>query len=238
MSFRELGINDSDGLARHYGKTFLWMAIALALTAAVAWYMYDSWLWVDLALAFGGYGSFILLIAQLVLVVVISSMLQKLSFPVMLALFFAYSALTGINLSVIFVAYTFSSIALAFVCSALLFVNMGIIGYVTKRDLSRFGNILLAGLITLAVTTFINIFLGLEGLEMIMNYVGVLLFMGLTAYDMQKVKAHYYAVSDGSEEGAVLADKLSIYCALELYLDFINMFLRILRILGRSNSRR
>lgn len=237
MSYRELGINETDGLIKHYGKTFLWMALALVITAGVAFYVYDSYLWLDVMYAFEGYGAFILLIAQLVLVVVISALMKKISFPVMLTLFFVYSALTGVNLSVLPMVYGFENMAIAFVCASLLFVNMGIIGFTMKRDLSKFSNILIGGLITLVIVTLINNFMHLEMLDSMMNYFGVVLFMGLTAYDMQKVKHYYHAMNQGDEaQASAMTNKISIYCALQLYLDFINMFMYILRILGRNRN--
>lgn len=237
MSYRELGYNESDGLTKFYGRTFLWMALALIITAGVAFYVYDSTLWIDIALSFGGYGSFILLIGQLVLVLVISGMIRKLNFATMLALFFAYSALTGVNLSVLPIIYGFENMAIAFVCASLLFVNMGIIGLITKRDLTKYSSLFLGGLITLAVVTLVNMFAGLEGLDVFMNYFAVLLFMGLTAYDMQKLKQFYHAANqDALEAAGAMVNKVSIYCALQLYLDFINMFLYILRILGRNRN--
>lgn len=232
MSYKEAGMNQLNGLSKHYAKVFLWMALGLAMTALVAFGVYGSGLWIDIALSFSGYGSFILLIAQLVLVVVFSAKLNTLSFKVVLALFFAYSALTGINFSVLPAVYDLNSMGIAFLCSALLFVNLAVIGYTTKKDLSQFQPLLLAGLITLIVVTFINFFLGIEGLDRLMNYFGVFVFMGLIAFDMQKVK-HYYSLSADNEE---FANKVAVYCALELYLDFVNIFLRILNILGRRKD--
>lgn len=234
MSYNELGMNQANGLAKHYGKTFLWMALGLIITAGVAWYVYDSTLWIDIAFSFQ-YAPLILLVAQLVLVMVIGGMMQKLSFGVMLALFFVYSALTGVNLSVLPLMYGIDTMAIAFVCATLLFVNMGIIGVVTKQDLSKFRTILIAGLFTLIIVTLINVFMDLEGVAVFLNYAAVLLFMGLTAYDMQKIKHYYNAFTQvETEAGEAMLNKLAIYSALQLYLDFINMFLYILRILGRS----
>ncbi len=238
MSYREWDWNETQGLTKFYGRTFLWMALALVITAGVAFLVYDSNIWIDIALSFGGYGSFLLLIAQLVLVMVLSGMMRRLSFATTLALFFAYSALTGVNLSVLPIIYGFNNMAIAFVCAALLFVNMGIIGFVTKRDLTRLSSLMIGGLITLIFVTLINMFANLEGLDVFMNYFAVLLFMGLTAYDVQKIKKLYFAAEQGMMgEPVGMTNKLSIYCALELYLDFINMFLYILRILGRNRNR-
>lgn len=232
MSYREAEMNQMNGLSKHYAKVFLWMALGLAMTALVAFGVYGSGLWIDIALSFGGYGSFILLIAQLVLVVVFSTKLKTLSYQAVLAIFFVYAALTGINFSVLPAIYDFSSMGIAFLCAALLFVNLAFIGFTTKKDLSRYQPLLLAGLVTLIVVTFINIFLGIEGLDRFMNYLGVFIFMGLIAYDMQKVK-HYYVMSSGNE---AFANKVAVYCALELYLDFVNIFLRILNILGKRKD--
>lgn len=232
MSYKDYGMNRTSGLSKHYAKVFLWMALGLALTALVAFGVYGSGLWIDIALSFGGYGSFILLLAQLVLVIVFSAKLQTLSFQAVLTIFFAYSALTGINFSVLPAIYDLTSMGIAFLCASLLFVNLAIIGYTTKKDLSRLQPLLLAGLITLVVVTFINFFLQIDGLDRFMNYVGVFVFMVLIAFDMQKVK-HYYAMSASDE---AFANKIAVYCALELYLDFVNIFLKILNILGKRKD--
>lgn len=236
MSLNELGYEKDKGLSKHFAKTFLWMSLALALTALVATGLYESGLYLDVYFSFGRYGSIILLVIQLVLVFMISSIMNKLSFPVVLCLFFAYAILTGINLSVLPAIYGFANMGIAFACAALLFVNMGIIGLTTKKDLSSWGTILFAGLISLLLVTLINLFLNLETLDWIMNYFAIGLFMALTAYDMQKIRRFYSMTVSVQGNSMSVLNKLSIYCALELYLDFINLFIRILKIIGRNRD--
>jgi len=236
MSLHELGYETQKGLSRHFAKTFLWMSVALALTALVAVGLYESGLYLNIYFSFGRYGSIILLVLQLFLVFAISSVMNRLSFSVVLILFFAYAGLTGINLSVLPAIYGFTNMGIAFACAALLFVNMGIIGLTTKKDLSSWGTILFAGLISLLIVTLINLFLNLETLDWMMNYFAIGLFMALTAYDMQKVRHLYSRGVSMHGNSASILNKISVYCALELYLDFINLFIRILKIIGRNKD--
>lgn len=212
-------------------RTFLlnvynWMAMGLAITGVVAYGMYASNLVYLLAanpiLYFG------LFIVQLGIVIGLSFAMNKIHSLLAIAAFFLYSALTGLTFSVLFLIYTGASIASTFFVCAGMFGAVSVFGYVTKMDLSGIGTFLFMGLIGLILASIVNIFLGNETLYWIISYVGVLIFVGLTAYDTQKIKNMSYEVDGGSEQGK----KAAVFGALKLYLDFINMFLFLLRILG------
>lgn len=208
-------------------KVYVWMALALALTGVTAFGIAAS---PTLMLTIISnkvifYGS---MIGEIALVWYISARLQKLSLSTATMLFILYSILNGVTMSVIFLAFTFSSIAKVFFITAGTFGVMAVIGYTTKTDLSKFGKILLMGLIGIIIASVVNIFLKSNGFDMIVSYIGVLLFTGLTAYDVQAIKKLLMTQSDMSEG----AQKLALIGALNLYLDFINLFLYLLRILG------
>ncbi len=170
-----------------------------------------------------------LIIAQLALVFVLSGMVQRLSAGMATTLFMLYSALTGLTLSSIFIAYTYSSIASTFVVTGGMFGAMSLYGYTTKRDLSGFGSMLFMGLIGIVLASLVNLWLKSEALMWAVTYIGVVLFVGLTAYDTQKLKNIGEQID--TRDSATLR-KYSILGALTLYLDFINLFLMLLRIMG------
>ena len=170
-----------------------------------------------------------LVIAEFALVIGISAAINKLSLTTATLMFVLYSVINGAVLSSIFLIYTMSSIASVFFITAGTFAVMAFIGYVTKTDLSSMGKILFMALIGIIIATIVNIFLKSSGLEMIVSYLGVLIFVGLTAYDSQKIKNMLLMAPDASEG----AQKLALLGALTLYLDFINLFIYLLRIFGR-----
>lgn len=217
-------------LSQHLTNTFLWMTAGLAVTAVVAFVTLFSGLWMTIysfSLA-----PFVLLIAQLGVVIFLTGKLAKMQPSTAKILFLAYSALTGVTFSILPLAYGLSTMFIAFGFTALMFGSMAVIGMTTKRDLSGLGPILMAGLITMIVITIVGWFINLDAISMVMNYIMIGLFLGLTAYDMRKMRAMYYACESEPE----MLDKISIYSALDLYLDFINIFLYVLRILGRSSK--
>ncbi len=171
----------------------------------------------------------ILIVAELGLVMVISSAINRLSFTTAGLLFILYSVLNGVTLSVIFLAYTLSSIATTFFVTAGTFGAMSVFGYVTRRNLSGMGRILFMALIGLIIATVVNIFVKSTGLQALLNYVGVLVFVGLTAYDTQKIKLMFQQTGGEINEAT---QKLALLGSLTLYLDFINLFLYLLRLLG------
>ncbi len=168
------------------------------------------------------------IILQLVVVIVLSAGIQKLSATAALGLFFGYAALTGFTFSLIFLAYDLGTVTLAFVSAAAMFGASAVFGFVTKRDLSAFGRFFMMALIGIIVLSLLNLFVQSSGLNLLVSYAGVALFAGITAWDIQRIKDGQIAGLVGSME------KASVLGALHLYLDFINMFLFLLRIFGSS----
>ncbi|QYY44443.1 Bax inhibitor-1/YccA family protein [Aneurinibacillus thermoaerophilus] len=177
------------------------------------------------------YAFFIILIAELILVFYLSARVQKLSATSAMLLFFIYAALNGITFSLLFALYTSTSIVLTFLVTAGMFGALALYGYVTKRDLSRMGSILFMALIGLILATLVNFFLQSSSLYWITTYAGVVIFSGLTAYDMQKIKETNIIGNEDTEEET----KEAIIGALILYLDFLNLFLYLLRIFGNRD---
>lgn len=210
-------------------SVYNWMAIGLALTGFVAFYVSNS----DtmLRLIFGNRLIFFgLIIGELALVFSISAQVHKMQASTATALFVLYAALNGATLSSIFIAYTRSSIASTFFVCAGTFVACSIYGYATKRDLTSMGGFLFMGLIGIVIASLVNMFLRSTGMSMIISYIGVIVFVGLTAYDTQKIKM--MALTQPADLDAGVVRKGAILGALSLYLDFINLFLMLLRIMG------
>jgi hypothetical protein len=216
---------DASVLVRFFNAVYGWMAAGLALTAVVAWYVAHHQEALKLVL---GPQIWILFIAQIVLVATISIAVNKISASVATALFLLYAALNGLTLSVIFLIYTKSSLASAFGVTAGTFAVMSIYGMVTKTDLTRIGSLLFMALIGLVIASVVNMFWANSTMQWIITYAGVFIFVGLTAYDTQKLKQIAYA----TQNDAAMASRLAINGALTLYLDFINLFLFILRLMG------
>jgi FtsH-binding integral membrane protein len=217
---------DSTTVAAFFNAVYAWMAAGLALTAVVAWYVSTQpRIWQQL---FNGPTILILFIAQIALVVTISRAINKISTGVATGLFMLYAALNGLMFAAIFLIYARASIAGAFVVSAGIFGAMSLYGFVTRTDLSRMGAILFMALIGLVLASLVNMFWANSTLYWIITYVGVFVFVGLTAYDTQKLRM--IAVTTAGDPA--LSSRLSVTGALTLYLDFINMFMFILRIMG------
>lgn len=210
-------------------SVYNWMGIGLALTGFIAYYVSNNE--GMQRLIFGNpfifYG---LIIAELALVFTLSARVQKMQASTATALFILYAAMNGATLSFIFLVYTKSSITSTFFVCAATFVACSIYGMVTKRDLTSMGGFLTMGLIGIIIASVVNMFVRSSGMSMIISYVGVLVFVGLTAYDTQKLKTMALSQPAGLEAGVVR--KGAILGALSLYLDFINLFLMLLRILG------
>ncbi|GGD10713.1 MULTISPECIES: Bax inhibitor-1/YccA family protein [Franconibacter] len=216
------------GLQTFMAQVYGWMTCGLLLTAFVAWYAANTpavmmYVFSSRITFFG------LIIAQLAVVFVLSGLVHKLSPAVATALFMLYSALTGLTLASIFLVYTYASIASTFVVTAGMFGAMSLYGYTTKRDLSGFGNMLFMALIGILIASLVNFWLKSTALMWAVTYIGVIVFVGLTAYDTQKLK-NLGAEIDVNDRGHLR--KYSILGALTLYLDFINLFLMLLRIFG------
>ena len=217
---------------------YMWMAAAMCITAGVAFFTASSPALLNLI-----YGNsaaiWVLFLAELGLVMWISAGINRLSPTTATALFLLYSAINGLTLSFIFFAYEIGTIYQAFAASALTFGAMSLFGYTTKKDLSGLGSFLFMGLIGLIIASVINIFWGNSMMDAIITYIGVFLFVGLTAYDTQKIKQMCYAVDQGSAMGysdAAAPRRIAILGALTLYLDFINLFLYLLRLFGRNRD--
>ena len=171
------------------------------------------------------------LLGELGLVYFISSRIMNLSLTTATLLFIVYSILNGVTMSFIFLVYTTSSIANVFFITAGTFGAMSLIGYTTKRDLSKMGQLLMMALVGLIIASFANILMKSDTLSLIISYVGVVVFVGLTAWDTQKIKRMLAQADDISED----AQKIALLGALTLYLDFVNLFLYLLRLLGKRN---
>ena len=211
-------------------NVYCWMALALVVTGLTSYYVASS----ERILSLMGSGLYIgLLIAEVVLVVILSARIHKMSFTTAGIVFVAYSILNGVTLSVLLMIYTFESIALAFFITAGTFTAMALIGHFTKKDLSSMGQILLMALIGLVIATVVNLFIGSSTFQYILSYVGVIIFVGLTAYDAQKIKNQINEFGTEISENTM---KLALMGALELYLDFINLMIYILRILGSRRN--
>jgi len=214
-------------------SVYNWMAIGLALTGFVA-YSVANMPEVQQVIFGSGIIFFGLIIAQLALVFVISSRIYKMQAGTATSLFLLYSALNGATLSSIFLAYANSTITSTFfVCSAT-FVACSIYGYTTRRDLTSMGGFLTMGLIGIVIASLANLFFQSSAVSTVVSYIGVLVFVGLTAYDTQAIKN--MALSQPADIDAGAVRKGAIIGALKLYLDFINLFLMLLRIFGGSRN--
>lgn len=208
-------------------RVYNWMAMGLAITGLTAFAVSSSETLVQLI--FGNpilfWGLFIV---EFLMVLGLSAAINKIPSIVAIGLFFLYAFVNGITLSFIFLAYTSASVYSTFLICAMMFGSVSVLGYITKMDLSKMGSFLFMALIGLVIASVVNIFLANSTLYWIISYAGVLIFVGLTAYDTQKIKQMAYNIDANSETGK----KGAIIGALTLYLDFINMFLFLLRILG------
>jgi len=209
-------------------KVYTWMTLALVITGLTAYGVANSpgvlqAIYTNQILFWG------LIIAELALVVGVSAAINKLSLTTATLMFILYSVINGALMSYIFLAYTASSVATVFFITAGTFGVMALIGYTTKTDLSSMGKILFMALIGLVIATLVNLFVKSDGLTLILSYVGVLIFVGLTAWDSQKIKQMLLQAPDAGEG----AQKIALLGALSLYLDFINLFIYLLRIFGK-----
>ena len=208
-------------------KVYTWMAFAMIITGVTAYGVAKSpsllgMIYTNPVVLWG------LIIAELALVFGITGMINRLSLTTATLMFVAYSVINGAMLSSIFLVYTMNSIGQVFFITSATFGVMAFIGYTTKTDLTSMGKILFMALIGMIIATVVNIFVGSTGLQTVTSYLGVLIFVGLTAYDSQKIK-HMLYEQEVADEGA---QKLALIGALTLYLDFINLFLYLLRIMG------
>ncbi|MBM7556374.1 Bax inhibitor-1/YccA family protein [Halanaerobacter jeridensis] len=207
-----------------FSKVFGWMALALGITAVVSMLTIKSGL--VRPIVTNPFIFFGLMIGELIMVVILSGKIQKLSLSAAQLIFFAYAALNGLTFSAIFLAYTSTSIVSTFAIAAGIFSFMAVYGYQTEQDLTSFGSYALMGIVGLIIASIVNIFLHSSMLYWIITYGGVILFTGLTAYDTQKIK--------NLAQSSRASDKIAVLGALSLYLDFINLFIYLLRIFGKK----
>lgn len=221
-----LGVKPDARLASAFlSQAFLWMFAGLLATAGVAYVVQSD----QRLLEFASGSFFPLFIGQLLLVVVISAAITRISASLALLLFFVYAASLGITIGLIVASYTTGSVVTAFLSSSAMFGAAAVYGSVTKRSLAGMGSFLFMGLIGLVVAMVLNLFLNSSTVTWIVSIVGVVLFTALTAYDVQRIQSGDLAAQTGSME------KAAVIGALRLYLDFINLFLFMLRLLGGRN---
>jgi FtsH-binding integral membrane protein len=226
-------LGDADASRKFIANVFLWMFAALGISALCA-YVFMSTPALLQTLVDGTTGqltglAYVVMFAPLAFVMLMSFGLNRISYPVLSLLFIAYAALTGISLSFILLAFTSASVLGVFLTTSVVFGVMAIAGYTTKQDLTKFGSILIMFLIGIVVASLVNMFLHSSGLDMLISYIGVAVFVGLTAYDVQKLKN----IGAGLVYGEANASKMALMGGLTLYLDFINLFLMLLRVFGR-----
>ncbi len=210
-----------------FGKTFFWMFLGLLGSGIIAWYTYASGLFIDIVLE--GYFN-ILLIIELVAVIVFSLLFRKLPPWAVGILYFVYSMINGVTLSVIFAVFELYSIVYLFVVSAIIFAVLGIIGYKTNADLSRWSPYITVFLIVGLVLSLLNLFIFKNStFDLILDWIILAIFCGVTIYDINRIKLM-------QSEPSINQEKIHIYCAMQLYLDFINIFLRILSIFGKRKN--
>jgi FtsH-binding integral membrane protein len=211
-------------------RVFGWMTIGLLTTALISLGMDAANLGRVLVQSQGL--LIVLLIVQLGVALGMGFLINKIPAPVAGFLFLLYSAITGVVFSTLFLVYTHGSIAATFFITAGMFGTMAVIGYTTKKDLSGFGSLFMMALIGLIIASIVNMFLASSALYWLISFAGVIIFTGLTAYDVQKIKQSYAA----GEYGSAAFEKTAVFGAFMLYLDFINLFLYLLRFLGNRRD--
>lgn len=211
-----------------FRSVYLWMTLALAITGFTAMYIAKSYTLLEMiaqnSMMFWG-----LLIAEIGLVMYLSARIQRISFTTATLLFIAYSIVNGLTLSILFMVYTMSSIATTFFITAGTFGAMALFGYITKKDLTRIGSLCGMAVIGLIIAMIVNMFLHNSMMDMVISGIGVLVFVGLTAYDSQKIKQ---MLTGNDIEINETTQKIALMGALTLYLDFINLFIYLLRLFG------
>ena len=216
------------GLRAHMNKVYGLMSVAMLITGGVAWAVGTNDAMVQAI--FMTPLKWVVMFAPLVLVMVFSAMLNRLSVAAAQLFFYVYAAAVGLSLAFIFAVYTQTSIAQTFLVTSIAFAGLSLYGYTTKRDLSGFGTFLMMGLIGIIVASIVNIFLASSALAFAISVIGVLIFAGLTAYDTQSIKNEYVEHARHGDQDWL--GKSAIMGALRLYLDFINMFMFLLQFMG------
>ena len=220
------------GLRAHMNKVYGLMSVAMLITAGVAWAVGTNEAMIQAI--FATQLKWVVMFAPLIMVFAFGAVLQRLSVAAAQLFFYVYAALMGLSLSFIFAVYTTASITQTFLVTAIAFAGLSLYGYTTKRDLSPFGTFLMMGLMGLILASIVNIFLQSPAVDFAVSAIGVLLFAGLTAWDTQKIKTMY--IEHAQMGDADWLGKSAIMGALTLYLDFINLFMFLLRFMGNSRE--
>ena len=224
---------DERQVASYMTKVMGWMAAGLAITFGIAYLVYTT-----PSLQRGLFGSDIIfygiLIAQVAVVFIMSGVINKINSTAALLMFIVYATLTGLTISIIMLAYEVSSILYVFGLTVVIFLVMAAYGYITQKDLTKIGTMAIFGLFGIIIASVFNLFMKSSGIDYIVSIVGVVIFIVLTAWDTQRIKNQYlYETSQGTDEKSDRIQKFAIYGALMLYLDFINLFLKLLRLFGK-----
>jgi FtsH-binding integral membrane protein len=214
------------GLRDYMMKVYNYMTSGLAISGLVAWGFSQSP--TLMGAIYGTALQWVVMLAPLGFIFFLGARLQKMSLSAAKMTFWAFAAVMGISLSYIFIVFTGVSIVRVFLITSCTFAAMSIYGYTTKRDLTKFGSFLIMGLIGIIIASIVNIFLQSSAMQFVISCVGVLVFVGLTAYDTQRIKSTYYQVA-----GTAFAGKAAIMGALTLYLDFINLFIMLMQLFGQ-----
>ena len=207
-----------------FSKVFMWMAIGLLVTFATAWFVSTNETMITNIFSKTTY--ILLIILEFAAVIYLSVRVMKMEPSTAKCVFLLYSVLSGLTFSSIFIYYQLSSIVYIFLLTALFFGLLSLVGYTTKKDMTKIGRICIIGLIVVIITAIINVFVGSTMLDLILSILILILFIGITIYDIQKIKR--------LEHTGIPIENLAIYGALDLYLDFINIFIQLLRLFGRQ----
>ena len=227
----DLQSESSTSLSKNFvANVFSWMVVGLLTTAAVAWYGASPGLYQSLMLS-GGILPWIIMLSPFGFILAMNFGLEKFSATTLTMMFIAFSACMGLSLSSVFLLYSLGSVFQVFIVTAGTFGVMAIAGYTTSIDLTRLGSLLFMGLIGIILASIVNWFIGSSTMDLIISIIGVLVFTGLIAYDTQRIKMIGMSIDNESST----ASKLAILAATSLYLDFINLFLFLLRLLGRRD---
>lgn len=217
-----------EGLRAHMNKVYGLMSVAMLITGGVAWAVGTNE--AMLQAIFATPLKWVVMFAPLVMVFAFGAMINRLSYAAAQLFFYVYAAAMGLSLSFIFAVYTGTSIAQTFFVTAIAFASLSLYGYTTKRDLSAFGTFLIMGLVGLILASLVNLFIASSALAFAISVIGVLIFAGLTAYDTQRIKTDYIAHAQSMDQEWL--GKSAIMGALNLYMDFLNLFMFLLQFLG------
>ena len=218
------------GLRQYMLRVYNYMASGLGVTGVVAWLAYDFGITQQLM---HSPLMWLVILAPLALVIIFSAGLSRMSFGTAQMLYWGYAALMGLSLSTIFIVYTHSSIATTFFVTAAMFLGMSLYGYTTKADLTRMGSFMVMGLIGIIIASVVNMFLMSSAMGFAISIIGVIVFTGLTAWDTQRIAQQYYMPAVGSGD---MVGKGALMGALQLYLDFLNLFMMMLRLFGNTRD--